>query len=200
MAILQPPLLAAAPLAGMNPKVKKVITWGALPVFLLAVLLALRLLGLIYPFHIPSGGMAPAISPGDHVMAEGFTFLMRKPHRGDIVAFRTKGIAGLPPATMFSQRIAGEPGERVCIIDGQLYINDKRTLITNDTGAIVYTLPQRWGLAFTNLTVPQGQYYMLGDNSNNSLDSRYWGCLPASNIFGRMWFCYSPPERRRVVK
>src|SRR5262245_36971568 len=78
-------------------------------------LISLRPLGLIRPFSIPTGAMAPAISSGDHLMMEGFSYLVRKPRRGDVVVFRTTGIDGAPPNEIYIKRVAGEPGERVRI-------------------------------------------------------------------------------------
>jgi signal peptidase I len=165
--------------------------------FFIAVLGVLRVCGLIRPFYVPTGAMTPTVAAGDYVMMEGVTFLERKPRRGDVVVFRTDGIDLLPSKTIFVMRIAGEPEEHVRISDGRLYINDARVVISNDVGEIVYSLPPR-SQSFgsnTDLTVPKGQYYVLGDNSTNSFDSRFWGCLPAGNVMGRIWFCYWPPAR-----
>src|SRR5437016_1861974 len=57
----------------------------------------LRIVGLIHPFLVPTGTMAPTIDRGDHVLMEGLTFLARKPRRGDIAVFKTDNIAQLPP-------------------------------------------------------------------------------------------------------
>ena len=167
-------------------------------VLVLGVALALwRPLGLIRPFFVPNGAMTPAVSAGDHVMMEGFSFLVRKPRRGDVVVFRTDGIAMLPPATLYVKRVAGEPGDRLRIADGKLYINDSQVVLGNAFGEITYQLPAGPSgmVAHTDLTVPEGQYYMLGDNSTNSFDSRFWGCVPAKSILGRIAFCYAPAGR-----
>ena len=146
--------------------------------------------------------MTPSVSPGDHVMMERLTFLARKPCRGDVVVFRTDGIASLPPATFFVKRVAGEPGERVRIADAKLYINDQPVALSNAVGKIQYLPPGTGAMVppKTGVAVPNGQYYVLGDNSANSLDSRYWGCVPAKNIIGRVAFCYWPPERVGLVR
>jgi signal peptidase I len=158
----------------------------------------LRPLGLIRPFSVPTGAMTPAVSAGDHVLMEGFSFLVRKPRRGDVVVFRTDGITMLPPATLYVKRIAGEPGDRLRLADGKLYINDRQVFLSNAFGEITYQLPTGpSGMAtHTDLTVPDGQYFMLGDNSANSFDSRFWGCLPAKSILGRIAFCYYSPASR----
>jgi signal peptidase I len=167
----------------------------------LAVLL-LRPLGLIRPFSVPTGAMTPAISAGDHVMMEGFSFLARKPRRGDIVVFKTESVGLLQANSIYVKRIAGEPGDRLRLADGKLYINDQHIVLSNAYGEIVYYLPdaQSSMATHTDLTIPEGHYFVLGDNSANSYDSRFWGCVPAENILGRVTFCYAPANRVGRVK
>jgi signal peptidase I len=185
----------------MSRLAKGLILLGTLPGLVFALLVGLRICGLIRPFSIPTGAMVPAISPGDHVLMEAFTFHVRKPHRGDLVVFKGDGLPLLRPE-IYVKRIAGEPGEQVRVSDGALWINGQRTAMSNQVGQVSYTLPEpfRQSTPYTELTVPPGRYYVLGDNPTNSLDSRYWGCLPARNVIGRIWFCYWPPGRIGVVK
>jgi signal peptidase I len=158
----------------------------------------LRAVGLIRPFSVPTSAMSPAIARGDHLMMEGIAFLARKPRRGDIVVFKTDGIDSLPPNAIYVKRIAGQPGDRLRISDGKLFINDTRVSLSNETGEIIY-LPPR-GVQLTDVTVPAGEYFVLGDNSTNSTDSRVWGSVPGKNVIGRVWFCYWPPGRFGTVR
>ena len=194
-----PPL----PSASQPARKRRRVVLLSLVVVLGIGLALLRPLGLMRPFSVPSGAMTPAVSPGDHVMMEGFSFLVRKPRRGDIVVFRTDGIAKVPSATsgtsatIFVKRVAGEPGDRLRIADGKLYINDRLVILSNAFGGITYQLPPGPSgmAAHTELTVPDGQYFMLGDNSTNSFDSRFWGCVPEKSILGRVAFRYWPASR-----
>ncbi len=146
--------------------------------------------------------MTPAVAVGDHVMMEGMTFLARKPRLGDIVVFKTEGIASLPTGQFYIKRIAGEPGDHVRIAEGKLFINDKQVALSNFRGEIIYDLPPVNAMftATTNLTVPDGRFFVLGDNATNSFDSRFWGSVPRENIAGRILFCYWPPQRFGSVK
>jgi len=69
-------------------------------------------------------------------------------------------------------------------------------------GEIAYNLPPGMGTqaAKTDVTVPNGYYFVLGDNSTNSFDSRFLGCVPRANVKGRIVFCYWPPKRVGGVK
>ncbi len=162
----------------------------------------LRICGLVRPFFIPTGAMTPAVSAGDHIMMEGVTFLSRQPRRGDIAVFKTDGIASLPSATFYVKRVVGEPGDHVRISGGKLFINDKQVSLSNTVGKILYDMPPQAGMLSpqTDVTVPVGCYFVLGDNSTNSFDSRFWGSVPRGNIIGRASFCYWPPERFGAVK
>ena len=136
-------------------------------------------------------------------MMEGLTFLSRKPRRGDVVVFKTDGIAALPPATFYVKRIAGEPRDRLRISSGKLYVNDQQVAINNKTGEIHYVfLPGSTYLTSSNdtATVPDGHYFVLRDNSGNSADSRIWGFLPSKNVMGRISFCFWPPQSVGAVR
>jgi signal peptidase I len=176
---------------------KFLIGLALVPACLVGALIVLRICGLVRPFSVPTGAMTPAVSAGDHVMMEGVTFVSRHPRRGDVVVFRTDGIGSLPPATVYLKRVVGEPGDHLRISAGKLFVNDKQVSLSNVVGEIVYDLPphaERFSLK-TELTVPNGCYFVLGDNSTNSFDSRFWGSVPRGNILGRIVFCYWPPQR-----
>ena len=145
-----------------------------------------------------SDAMAPAIIKGDHLFAERFTFFSRKPSRGDIVVFATDGIMGLPQYTFYVKRVAGLPGERLRIADGKIYVNAMPVFLTNAAGIIQHVITR--GSIFPSSTneellIPAGSFYVLGDNSTNSLDSRSFGFVPAGNIRERAVFCYKPANR-----
>jgi len=186
----------------MSWRVKLLVVLALLLSLGFGLFFVLRACGLVRPFSVPSGAMAPAVSPGDHIMMEGLTFLSRQPRRGDIVVFSTDGIASLPHATFYLERVVGEPGEHVRISEGKLYINDKLVSLSNGVGEIAYMLPPgAAGRATqTDMTVPGDAYFVLGDNSANSLDSRFWGSVPRGNIIGRVALCYWPPSRFGGVK
>jgi signal peptidase I len=179
-----------------------VLVAGSIPAALIFALIFLRLFGLIQPFYVPTGAMAPAISPGDHVAMERISYLGRNPNRGDVIVFETTSIPALPTGQLFVMRIAGEPGDHVSLTGGSLMVNGVSTTLSNAYGAIQHVLPSAMpgSAANTDTTVPPNHFYVLGDNSTNSFDSRYWGFVPAQNIKGRICFCYWPPNRIGFVR
>lgn len=173
---------------------------GTIALFIFVTISLLVLMGarsLLLIFKAPTTSMSPAVRKGEIVLMEGFSYLVRQPRRGEIIVFKTGGIQGIPnPPGVSSQywfkRVAGVPGDRVRIAGGQLFINEHAVPMTNQAGEIHYTTAKS-GTAYLKtesdtITVPSGFYFVLGDNSQNSFDSRYWGPVPSNNIKGRIVF------------
>lgn len=160
-------------------------------------------------FYIPSGSMEDTLLIGDHLFVnrfiygpegplEGFPLLpARAVNRGDIVVFRSKQN---PPEDVV-KRCIGVPGDTVELDKRQLLLNGKAV----DESAYVHFIripPPRGARPidilranderdnFGPLTVPEDSYFCLGDNRNNSLDSRFWGTLPAHLVKGRASLIY----------
>lgn len=108
-------------------------------------------------------------------------FLFGAPSRGDIVVFRFPG----QPEKDFIKRIVGVPGDTVEIHGGRVYLNGTRIEEPYIRGGASYDAPPR--------AVPEGHYFVLGDNRPNSSDSHVWGFVPADNLIGKAWFAYWPP-------
>ena len=134
---------------------------------------------------------------GDRVFSENLTFKARRPHRGDIIVFKNDFTASLPDHCYCCKRVAGEPGEHLRIANGKLYINGQWTGLTNQAGLITYAMPSLFSgrKQTTDVLIPAGEYFVLGDNSTNSNDSRFFGFVPANCIMGRIDFRYWPCSR-----
>lgn len=138
----------------------------------------LRLLG-IAPFSIPANSMAPTLVAGDHIVANAWAYRLGQPKRGDVVVFRHPQT----PDIAYVKRLIGLPGERVAIRGGTVFI-DGQALVE----PYVLDRPEQRHPATTEMEerlVPEGAFFMLGDNRNNSNDSRYWGMVPAGNLVGK---------------
>jgi signal peptidase I len=157
-------------------------------------------------FKIPTGSMEDNLKVGDHIIVNKFiygpepgSFLrklvpLRDVKRGDVIVFRYP----LQPDTDFVKRVIGMPGDTIEIRDKKVAVNGKQLdepyVIHEDQQ--MYPLqpalpePYRSRDQFGPYTVPQGQYFAMGDNRDRSSDSRYWGTVPRSMIKGRAFMVY----------
>lgn len=169
--------------------------------------ITLRAANLVRPYSAPADSMADFIRKGDHVMTEGFSILTGLPKRGDVVVFSMEGIKMpyMPPGPpqMYIKRVVGLPGDELEFKGEVLHINGKPVSEFFDVGEIRY-LPMASLAKGARVTVPQDHLFMMGDNSANSSDSRYWGTVPVKNLRQKYWFHYhraekteeKPPESR----
>ena len=176
-----------------------------LAILVVATGIVLSAMGYVRPFLMPTAEMVPAISNGDHVMMETFTYRSssRKPQRGDVVVFSSEKTGEALDPGIYILRIAGLPGDTLRLEDGKLIVNDKPVNMTNIMGKIHYeTLKESVFLNTTNepVTVPEGSFFLLGDNSTATKDSRFWGFLPAKQIMGKISFCFWPVNHIGIVK
>jgi len=120
---------------------------------------------ILFNANVPSGSMENTIMTGDRVFGFRLAYFLSEPERGDIVIFKYPDDESLN----YIKRIIGLPGETVTIRDGLVYINDNADPLNEPYLA---EAPYKWD--FGPFEVPEGHYFMLGDNRNNSADSRYW--------------------------
>ena len=113
---------------------------------------------------VPSGSMENTIMTGDRLFGFRLSYLMEDPKRGDIVIFKYPDNESIN----YIKRIIGLPGETVTIKDSKVYINNSATPLKEDY------LKEEWVIAGMQFQVPDDCYFMMGDNRNNSKDSRYW--------------------------
>ena len=133
---------------------------------------------------VPTGSMEGTIRVSDRIVAFRLSYLFSTPNRFDIIVFRGPDDTSI----LYVKRIVGLPGDEVNIRDGRVYINDS-------TEALRYDFVQ--GAIFGNFgpyIVPEGHYFVLGDNRGNSVDSRHWNntFVDRNEILGRVIFRYWP--------
>ena len=157
-------------------------------VYILAVML---LCWLILTFvgqrtEVSGNSMNDTLTDGDSLWINKFTYLFDEPERYDIVVFPAKD----DDDKYYIKRIIGLPGETVWIgEDGLVYINGEP--LEDDTYGKELIDETRRGIAATEITVPENCYFVLGDNRNNSRDSRVIGCISDGNIIGKAVFRFS---------
>lgn len=157
---------------------------------------------------------------GDHLFVDRFTYNFRHPERGEIVVFKTKGIPMIPQDQFYIKRLVGLPNETVSIgADQHARIDGRRLDASTPHFQNLYgfdpTAPPREGkygqynghvlqedprsqlrAPEDTLKIPPGHFVVFGDNTLNSLDSRYWGPLPEQNVIGKSFFVYWPFSKR----
>jgi signal peptidase I len=173
----------------------------------------------VKPYRIPSGSMLPTIKLGQRVLVDRLGDDFSSPHIGEIIVFHppknfdlgclnsSQGQAGGTQASpcgvsrteesgqTFIKRVVGLPGDRIAIIGGHVYRNGVReqdSYIAPCGGQSSCQFP-------VAITVPRGDYYMMGDNRGESDDSRFWGPVPRAWIIGDAFFTYWPPDRIGIL-
>jgi len=152
--------------------------------FLLAQLV---MVSVAQAFQVEQYSMEPTLLPHDRVLVNKFIYRFREPQRGDVIVLHYPR----DPSRNYIKRIVALPGDRVEIRNGHLYIN-------NNSVQEVYINGQPSG-DYGPEAVPDGSYFVLGDNRNNSEDSRAFGFLKRSQVVGRAVLIYWPPQRMRVL-
>ncbi|HEY1507799.1 MAG TPA: signal peptidase I [Solirubrobacteraceae bacterium] len=170
----------------------------------------------VKPYRIPSGSMLPTLRVNQRVLVNRVGMHFSSPRVGEIIVFHppknfdqgcanpTQGAdrAGQPGAMAcdvpyskastqtFIKRLVGLPGDRIQILDGHVIRNGVREHdpYIVGCGGGVCNFPG-------TITIPRGEYYMMGDNRPDSEDSRYWGPVPRKWIIGRAFLTYWPPSR-----
>lgn len=161
----------------------------------------------IQAFKIPTGSMRTTLIEGDLILVNKFIYgakipftdfnlpKLREPQRGDVIVF----IYPKDPKKNFVKRLIGLPGETLQISNGTIYIDDK-PLLTPVFNQIYYYNRGEFAKEGQKLQVPKDSFFVLGDNSASSQDSRYWGFVPRKNILGKAIVIYWSPQRIRIIK
>lgn len=195
--------------SGKKPSIGQLVKEYAQAIILAVVLALIVRSFLLQAFQIPSGSMIPTFLEGDRVLVTKFAYGVRnplpeffhrllpsvipehnavlfetgQPQRWDVVVF----IYPEDPSKDFVKRVVGLPGETVAMLNEQLYINGVKM---DDPHANYDPQANPLGRSFKAVRVPEGQYFMMGDNRDHSSDSRFWGTVEASLLRGRAWRLY----------
>jgi len=162
----------------------------------------------VQAFKIPSGSMEPTLEIGDHILVNKFIYGIKipfthlsfgawtQPKRGEVIVF----IYPLEPEKDFIKRVIGVPGDTVRIVNKKLFINgteaqDPHAVYKEDT---VLPGDAQKRDNFGPITVPPGKIFVLGDNRDRSLDSRFWGFVPLEDVKGKAFIIYWSWDRQEM--
>ena len=180
------------------------VIWEVGQTLVLAAVIFLMVRGVAQNFRVEGPSMEPGLHDGQYLLVnkavyfkldlgtlsrylpfiddDGSKFLFHGPQRGDVIVFRYPR----DPSRDFIKRVIAVPGDTISIHDGQVFVNGK--LIQENY------LDETTRGNLEDTVVPQGSYFVLGDNRSNSSDSRSWGFVPEENIIGKAMFSYWPME------
>lgn len=154
--------------------------------FVIAMIIRTFLVG---AYKIPSGSMLETLQLGDHVLASKITYLLRAPKFGEIAVFEYP----LEPDKDFIKRVIGVPGDTIKIVNKVVYRNGEKL----DEKYVRLARPYYMDDIADNVaefTVPDGYYFMMGDNRDESYDSRFWGFVPEKSFKGKAVIIYWSKE------
>lgn len=200
----------AAPRAGGNLRVRSVVReLLETAVFILLVFFIVR--GIVQNFKIEGSSMEPTLHTGQYILVNKLVYFhfdlnapmrllpgqeelpqriiypFHQPHRGDIVVFEYPRDVSKD----YIKRVIGLPGDQLEVREGQVFVNGEQIDQPFLQGASTYCVA---GYACQGgpVTVPEGEIFVMGDNRNNSSDSREWGPLPLDRVVGQAWVIYYP--------
>ena len=187
----------------------KVVVYEWVESILVALLLAVVIqIFLIQAFKIPSGSMRLTLLEGDRILVSKLMYGPKipfthyrlpgfsKPTRGDVVVF----VYPEDHTKDFIKRLIALGGETVEIRDGHIYVNGQWVEDSRIKNRYYYNCACPYGHEGLKIKVPEDSYFVLGDNSQSSKDSRYWGFVPKELMIGRAELVYWPLNRIRVIK
>ena len=152
-----------------------------LAVVLIAVGVFLLLRVTVQSFVVVGSSMEPNLEDGQRLLVNKVVYHLRDPHRGEIIVFQQP--TGMH--TDLIKRVIAIPGDTIEIKDGAVYLNGSAIDEPYIADAPSYTMAEK--------EIPKGEYFVLGDNRNNSNDSHRWGTVPREDIIGEAWLSIWPP-------
>lgn len=180
----------------MNDRTKFIIKEYVQSIIIAFILAMVIRTFVVQAFKIPTGSMKPTFLEGDRILVNKFVYRFNYPKRGDIVVFKYPE----DPKRDFVKRLIAIGGETVEIKDGKIYINDKVVDAIPPINAVYYYNRDIYGSQGQKIKVPSQSFYVLGDNSASSRDSRYWGFVPKKYMEGKAFLIYWPLDRIKILK
>ncbi|MFC1809441.1 signal peptidase I [Candidatus Omnitrophota bacterium] len=151
----------------------------------------------VQAFKIPTGSMRDTLLEGDRILVAKMLYWFKEPERGDVIVFKYPE----DRKRDFIKRLIAKPNETVRITDGNVYIDGEIVESPEIIRRTFYYPRYDWqyGKEGMEIKVPDNSYFVLGDNSEHSSDSRNWGFVPKKDIKGKAFFIFWPPKRWKII-
>ena len=175
------------------PLFKEILTWIG------EILLIIVIAGICVSFFgvrttVVGQAMSETLSNGDQILINKFQYVISRPKQGDVVVFLPNGNE---KSHYYVRRVIGVPGDTIQIKEGAVYVNDELYLEEREVASI-----EEAGIASEPITLEDGEYFVLGDNRNNSEDSRFAniGNIKEDYIIGKAWFYFESIGKMGFIK
>jgi signal peptidase I len=162
------------------------------------------------PFEVQQSSMVPTIVDGEYILIDKLTTRFDGYHYGDVVVFEPPDSSGLATDGIpFIKRVIGMPGDTVTLENGRVFITqpgsspvriEEPYVVQEPDGSASATLPRDPQGTEDEWVVPDGAYFVMGDNRPQSQDSRAFGPIDEELILGRAWLRYFPLERIGLIE
>lgn len=168
--------------------------------FLESIVVALAIFVVVYlffyqPHQVKGASMEPNFHDGEYILTNKYEYRFSDPKRGDVIVFKSPQ----NPEIDFIKRIIGVPGDQVKLSDNHFFINDVQ-LEEVYIAPTLYTYNGSYLQEDQTITVPDNNYFVVGDNRPRSSDSREWGTINRSSIIGKSQLRYWPYDRFGLIE
>jgi signal peptidase I len=169
--------------------------------FVETIVIALAIFVVVYrflfqPHQVKGNSMYDNFHDGEYLLTDKVSYRFKTPVRDDVIVFKAPGNEDYD----YIKRVIGLPGDQVRVAGGKIYLNGQ---LVDESGYLdprIMTQAGVYAKEGQTITVTPNQYFVMGDNRNNSSDSREWGLVPQENIVGKAWVRYWPVNRFGLVK
>ena len=170
--------------------------WEIIKIVLIALIIVVPIRYFVFqPFFVRGQSMEPNFQNGQYILTNKVEYKLRSPNRGDVVIFKSPRNKDVD----YIKRIIGKPGDRVMLKEGTFYVNGTK-VEESYLASGTYISQGSFLREGSEIIVPKGQYFLVGDNRGHSSDSREFGTIPLEDFIGRAFLRYWPFSQAGLIQ